>query len=73
MNQKEAIIDFILREGSITQRQALRHLGIMRLASRISDLRKDGFVIDVEMVPVPTRYGKRTAIARYRIHSVVDE
>lgn len=40
--QNERIVDYIHRFGSITTLEAMRDLGIMRFASRISDLRKQG-------------------------------
>lgn len=46
----------------------LRHLrdyGIMRLASRISDLKKAGMPIKAETVTGKNRYGERTSFARY--------
>lgn len=45
MTQKQMVINYIDDFGSITQLQALADLGIMRLASRISDLKEDGFKI----------------------------
>ena len=40
--QNQRILDYIERFGSITQLDALKDLGVMRLASRISDLRRLG-------------------------------
>lgn len=40
--QNQRILDYIRDFGSITQLDALQDLGVMRLASRISDLRKQG-------------------------------
>ena len=40
--QAERVLDYIMEFGSITQIDALRDIGCMRLASRISDLRKQG-------------------------------
>lgn len=41
--QCERIIKYLKDFGSITQYQALQDLGIMRLASRISELQKNGY------------------------------
>lgn len=46
MTQNQRIIEYMDKFGSITQLDALRDLGVMRLASRISDLRRMGFAID---------------------------
>lgn len=55
--QKYTIIDWMKRNGSITQRQAWQ-LGIARLASRIHDLREMGIKIYTRSVCVRTRRGK---------------
>lgn len=43
--QKAAILRWISEHGEIDALTALRELGIMRLASRICDLKRDGFPI----------------------------
>jgi hypothetical protein len=53
--------------GSITQMDALRDLGCMRLASRISDLKKQGFPIKSEMETVKNRFGESCYIKRYSL------
>jgi hypothetical protein len=53
------------RFGSITQLEALRDLGVMRLASRISDLRKQGYVIKGETESVMNRFDEKCSIKRY--------
>jgi hypothetical protein len=59
------IVDYIDEYGAITALEALRDLGCYRLASRISDLKRQGYNIKSEMVSVATRNGGRTHIARY--------
>lgn len=66
MTQTEGVYEFMRENGSITQLDALRELGVMRLASRISDLRKRGIKIASEREAVKTRYGT-TYIKRYRL------
>lgn len=53
--------------GSITQLEALRDLGIFRLASRISEMKKDGFAIKDKQECVLNRYGEKCYIKRYYI------
>lgn len=53
--------------GSITQIQALADLGIMRLASRISDLKRMGYDIERNMVEGRNRYGEKVSFAEYRM------
>lgn len=65
--QAERILDYIDQFGSITQYEALQDLGVMRLASRISDLKKQGYPIESEIQPVQNRFGETCHIKRYRL------
>lgn len=69
--QAERILDYIEEFGSITQMDALRDLGCMRLASRISDLKKKGYPIESETEPVKNRYGEISYIKRYKIRQPI--
>lgn len=53
--------------GSITQFEAMRDLGVMRLASRISEMRKDGFDIVCRMETTRNRYGEKCHVKRYSL------
>lgn len=64
--QEEKILRFMREYKHITQRQANR-LGVMRLASRISDMRMDGHKIDVELIPVKNADGTKTRVAQYTL------
>ena len=63
--QSQMVIDYIREFGSITQLDALKDLGVMRLASRISDLKKQGYNIESKPEAVLNRYGKKCYINRY--------
>lgn len=65
--QAQRVLDYIDQFGSITQLEALRDLGVMRLASRISDLKKKGYPIKSEMETVHNRYGEPCYIKRYSL------
>lgn len=65
--QNERILSYIEENGSITQLEALNDLGVMRLASRISDLKRKGYNIKSENVTVKNRYGEKCNIKRYSI------
>ena len=65
--RNERILNYINDFGSITQLEALRDLGVMRLASRISDLRKNGWSIVSQREAVENRYGEKCYIKRYRL------
>ena len=53
--------------GSITSIEAMQEYGIMRLASRISDIKHLGIPIQKEMVSGKNRYGESTSYARYSL------
>lgn len=68
--QAERILDYIRTFGSITQIEALRDIGCMRLASRIADLKKQGFDIISKTEVVNNRYGEKCYIKRYMLGDV---
>lgn len=65
--QCERIVEYMKVEGSITQLDALREFGCMRLASRISELKKAGVPIVRELEQSKNRYGEPISYARYRL------
>lgn len=65
MTQKQQVLNYIDMFGSITQLEAIRDLGIMRLASRVSDLKRDGHNIKKTMVKNKNRFGKTIHYAKY--------
>lgn len=65
--QNQRILDYIAEFGSITQLEALRDLGVMRLASRISDLKRQGYNITSSIDVVKNRYGEKCRVKRYRL------
>ena len=67
MTQKEQVLDYLEQHGSITPKIAESKFGIMRLASRISDLEKDGIIIIHSRIKGINRFGKRTIFAQYSL------
>jgi hypothetical protein len=65
--QKERILQHLTDFGSITSAEAMQDYGIMRLASRVNDLRREGHPIITEVVEGRNRYGEKTRWARYRM------
>lgn len=63
--QNDRILDYIDKFGSITQYEALKDLGVMRLASRISDLKRLGYPIISTSEAVENRFGEKCHIKRY--------
>lgn len=65
--QAQRILDYIDEFGSITQMDALKDLGVMRLASRISDLKRMGYPILSKTEAVKNRFDENCYIKRYYI------
>lgn len=65
MKQKEVVLEYIDRFGSITSFDAFTDLGITRLSSVIHDLRGDGIAITSTTEETKNRYGKMVRYARY--------
>ena len=66
--QAERVLSYMEEFGSITQMDALNDLGVMRLASRISDLKKMGYPITSEIEAVKNRYQETCFIKRYSLN-----
>ena len=67
MTQCEQVIRHMEESGSITSLEAMQEYGIMRLASRITDLKKAGIPIHRDMISQKNRYGDTVTFARYSI------
>lgn len=66
--QKQAVISYMEKYGSITTLDAIFDLGITRLAAVEHDLKKDGYPIRSELVTMKTQYGYKT-FARYSFNN----
>lgn len=64
-SQNERLLEYLKVRGSITQIEAFYELGIFRLASRISDLRRRGCDISSVMVNVFNRFSEKVRVKRY--------
>jgi hypothetical protein len=62
--QCERVLAYIKEFGSISQIEALRDISCMILASRIADLKKQGFDIISKTEAVNNRYGEKCYIKR---------
>lgn len=70
--QCEQIKKYMNDFGSITQLDAMRDLGVMRLASRISEMKKSGVAICSRMETGKNRYGENITYKRYYFEEVVE-
>lgn len=73
MTQCEKILDHMRLKGSITSIDALREFGCMRLASRITDLKAQGYDIMSKMESNKNRYGDTVRYARYTLKGETNE
>ena len=71
LTQCMKIVKYMNDFGSITPVQAMKDLGVMRLAARISDLEAEGWQIEHERETGENRYGEKTTYARYRLKQAV--
>lgn len=63
--QAQRVLAYIREFGAITQLEALRDLGVMRLASRISDLRRMGYDITGKTVVVKNKWQEECRVKSY--------
>ncbi len=69
MTQCEKIIRHLEEHGSITSLEAVKEYGIMRLASRICNLKAQGYDIVSDFVCSTNRYGEKVYFSQYRVRS----
>lgn len=67
MTQCERVLEYINEFGSITTLQAFTDLGCTRLASRICDLKKQGYDFKKEFVSDRNRYGETVCFIKYSL------
>lgn len=67
--QCERVLTRLRHGGEIDAMTALNALGIFRLASRINELRKDGYPIQRRMKEVSNRWGETCHVAVYSLES----
>ena len=70
MTQRDAIIEYIETFGSITPLEAFADLGITKLATRISEMRRAGMRFNIEIIQTQNRYGKTVHYAKYSFAEV---
>jgi hypothetical protein len=65
MTQRELVIKYIEDFGSISPMEAFHDLGITKLATVVSLLKRDGYKFNTVMEKSVNRYGKKTHYCRY--------
>lgn len=71
--QCDKIVEYMKKHGSITQLDAFLDIGCWRLASRICDLRKQGYNIKRDMITVKNRDKEDVQVARYSLQDIEKE
>ena len=66
MTQNEMVLSW-LQKAPIGPMEAMKELGVMRLAARIKNLRDDGNEIDMSWHYVMDRHGNERRVARYTL------
>lgn len=68
LTQCQRIVRHMEDYGSITSLEAMNEYGIMRLASRINDLRRNGYPIVSETKHGRNRYGEPIHYSVYKLN-----
>lgn len=69
MTQAERIEAYINKYGSISSMEAFADLGITKLATRVSEMKKDGYVFEQEYIESKNRFGESVYYMRYSFPS----
>lgn len=72
MTQCDRILRHMKDYGGISSLEAVKEYGIMRLASRICDLKQRGIAITSDMVKSKNRYGETVYYKVYRLEGKED-
>tara|TARA_R110000772_G_C13097575_1_gene419314 strand:+ start:317 stop:535 length:219 start_codon:yes stop_codon:yes gene_type:complete len=69
LTQKERIIRHLKDKGTITSLEAMQEYGIMRLTSRVCELKDQGYLIRSEFVSSTNRYNEAVSFSKYSLIS----
>jgi hypothetical protein len=64
-SQKNDLLDFLFRYGSITRMQAFTELGICELSSRIGELERDGWIFPRQWKDGRAANGRKWRVVQY--------
>ena len=73
MTQCEQIIDYLECHVGITTKESMEDLGVYRLASRIHDLKEEGYEFEKITREERNRYGKKSTFTEYRLKKGVEK
>ena len=67
MRQSERILQYIHDFGSISPMEAFQDLGVTKLATRVSEMRREGIEFEKKYVKAKNRYGETVYYMRYSL------
>lgn len=67
ITQRQRIIEYIRTFGSITSWEAYSDLGITQFATRVKELKEDGYEFRTEWESRKNRYGETVSFKRYML------
>lgn len=73
INQRQRIINYIREFGSITSKEAYNDLGITQLATRIKELKEQGYEFNTKWENSNNRYGEKVDFKRYYLADMITE
>ena len=73
ITQKDRILEYIRKFGSISSFEAYANLGITQLGARIDQLKKEGYEFKTEWESNINRFGEKTDYKRYYLADMVSE
>lgn len=71
INQRQRIINYIRECGSITSLEAYKDLGITQLATRIKELKEQGYEFKTEWESSKNRFNEKVDYKRYYLADMV--
>lgn len=71
--QKDRILEYIRKFGSISSFEAYANLGITQLGARIDQLKKEGYEFKTEWESNTNRFGEKTEYKRYYLADIIAE
>ena len=71
LSQKEKVLRHLKEVGPITPLDALNDYAIMRLTSRICELKDEGYDIKSELVSSKNKFGEKVSFSKYTLRDAV--
>ena len=72
-NQRQKVLNYIKKWGSITSFEAYSELGVTQLGARIDKLKKEGYEFVTEWVTKKNRDGEPVSFKKYMLLDTANE